>query len=174
MANDNTAGLSDIRAGVKYALIADCCQFLTLQLRVFADTGDGDRGLGTAHPSIEPGILFQQDNECFSFFLVNSEPGFRSIPTKRNFPCPPRSVDQEIAQDYARGTARRYGLGVGYDLFDSCFACQPVQTTLVTEFVGWTILGGLKERTLTPFEPIEDPPGTLNPDFLEDQPQCSR
>jgi hypothetical protein len=30
------------------------------------------------------------------------------------------------------------------------------------------VLDGLKERTLTPFEPIEDPPGTLNPDFLED------
>lgn len=167
VANDNTAGLSDIRAGIKYALIADPCHWLTFQVRVFADTGDGDRGLGTAHPSIEPGLLFQRNGEAFSFFGE-----LRAwIPIDTNTEEFPLSValggPGGTKRNYG-GPILRYGLGAGYDVYDSCCDCHPFRTTLVTEFVGWTVLDGLKERTLTPFEPIEDPPGTLNPDFLED------
>jgi hypothetical protein len=167
VANANTAGLSDLRIGLKYALIADACHWLTFQVRAFADTGDGDRGLGTAHPSIEPGLLFQHTGCGYSFFGE-----FRCwVPMDFNTEIFPLAAELGgpggTKTNYA-GPVLRFGLGAGYDIYDSCCECHPFVTTLVTEVVGWTVLEGLKERTLTPFEPIEDPPGTLNPDFLEE------
>jgi hypothetical protein len=168
VANDNTSGFSDLRAGFKYGLIAEPGNWLTFQLRVFADTGDGSRGLGTAHPAIEPAFLFQRnETDNFSFFGEVR----LWVPIDGNTEVFPLAVELGgpggTEQDYA-GPVVRYGLGAGVDLLESPCCCKPWKTTLVTEFVGWTVLDGLKERTLTPFEPIEDPPGTLNPDFLED------
>jgi hypothetical protein len=167
VANENAAGLSDVRAGFKYALIAGPDHWLTGQVRVFAPTGDGHRGLGTEHPSIEPGLLFQRNSDRLTFFgefrvWVPIDPNQEVFPLAVELGGPGGTL-----RDYA-GPVLRYGLGAGYDVFQSSCVCRPWRATLVTEFVGWTILDGLKERTLTPFEPIEDPPGTLNPDFLED------
>src|SRR5262249_47232804 len=52
--NGNHAGLGDIEFGFKGALIADCDRYLTFQLRTFTPTGDGRKGLGTEHYSLEP------------------------------------------------------------------------------------------------------------------------
>src|SRR5205823_4677207 len=55
--NPNVTGFSDINAGVKYALIADCDRYFTLQTKLYSPTGDAARGLGTRHVSAEPGFL---------------------------------------------------------------------------------------------------------------------
>ncbi|MGE0759771.1 MAG: hypothetical protein AB7O38_22330 [Pirellulaceae bacterium] len=167
VANDNTAGLSDIRVGIKHALIEGPGQWLTFQLRAFAPTGDGDKGLGTAHPSLEPALLFQRDTDRLSVFgevraWIPIDANKEEFPLSAALGGPGGTI-----RSYS-GTILRYGLGAGYDLSDSPNVDHPIVTTLVTELVGWTILDGLKERTLTPFEPIENPPGVLNPNFLEE------
>ncbi len=54
------SGISDIRAGLKLALAASTNHSLTLQLRTYFPSGDGSRGLGTHHYSIEPSLLYHQ------------------------------------------------------------------------------------------------------------------
>jgi hypothetical protein len=167
VANDNTAGLGDVRAGFKYALLAESDRWLTLQFRGYFPTGDGDRGLGTEHVSLEPGVLYQSTHDRLT--LLGE---FRTwIPvggSKEEFPLAANlGGPGGTVRNYA-GTILRYGMGTGYDFYRSHDRCTPVRATLVSEFVGWTILDGLKEHTLTPFEPIETSPGVLNPAFVEE------
>ncbi|HKB38199.1 MAG TPA: hypothetical protein VKD72_17255, partial [Gemmataceae bacterium] len=58
--NDNTSGLGDIDAGFKYAFVYNENTVLTFQFRTYTPTGDGDKGLGTEHVSLEPALLLYQ------------------------------------------------------------------------------------------------------------------
>jgi hypothetical protein len=128
--NDNTGGMGDLNVGFKRAIIADGTDFLTAQLRVYAPTGDTDRGLGNGHATIEPGILHL--GRYSDRTVVQSE--FRV--------WIPISDSQVGGQNFA-GTILRYGLGGGYDLLnmDSCSKRRRLTGTL--EAAGWTILEGL-------------------------------
>jgi hypothetical protein len=53
----SAGGIGDVRAGVKYGLVATPEQSLTVQLRAFLPTGSAVRGLGTDHASLEPAFL---------------------------------------------------------------------------------------------------------------------
>lgn len=109
--NANDAGLGDIRAGIKYALIEDCDRWLTFQLRAYFPTGDGRRGLGTEHFSIEPGLLFQRDFDGFSVF---SE--FRTwVPFGTSTQTVSDPVLGNVEFDYS-GSIVRYGAGFSYDI----------------------------------------------------------
>jgi hypothetical protein len=167
VANANEAGLSDVRAGFKYALLAGPDSWLTFQTRVFAPTGDGRKGLGTEHPSLEPALLFQRNCNRLSFFgelryWMPIDPNQEVFPLAVELGGPGGAL-----RDYG-GPVVRYGLGASYEVLRSNYACRPWWASVVTEFVGWTILDGLKERTLTPFEPILNPDGSLNLNFVED------
>jgi hypothetical protein len=105
--NANDAGLGDIRAGIKYALIEDCDRWLTFQLRGYFPTGDGRRGLGTEHFSIEPGMLFQRNFDGFSVFS--------EFKTWVPFGTSTQNVGG-VEFDYS-GSIVRYGVGFSYDLF---------------------------------------------------------
>ena len=148
--NQNSAGLGDVRSGFKYSLIESVDRLLTLQVRGYFPSGDGEKGLGTEHVSIEPGILFQRAHHRFDSFgefkawvpIGGSEETFTDG-TVRDF----------------SGTILRYGLGVSYDLYRgpcqlrNCSKCGDLpgnRLSLVNEMVGWTILDGLKFRTNTP------------------------
>jgi len=118
--NDNTAGLGDLHAGVKYAFVANPGQFLTFQFKTFAPSGDSDRGLGTNNVELEPGLLAYQrigDRLAVSGELRDWIP-----------------ID---GTDFA-GNVLRYGVGASYDLFH----LGDVLVTPVGELVGWTVLGG--------------------------------
>jgi hypothetical protein len=138
--NANTAGLSDIEAGFKYAIKACPDDYITAQLRVYTPTGDAvGRGLGTGHVSLEPGVLFFRR---FSDRLV-TEGEFKAwIPISESRVA----ARQPSAGELFSATVLRYGLGAGYDLWqgyccDDC--CTPTsRLTGVAEFVGWTMLGG--------------------------------
>lgn len=136
--NANTAGFADMMAGFKYALVACEDQYVTFQLKNYAPTGDADRGLGTNHYSIEPGLLVWQkldDNWCF-----NGE--FRYwIPVG--------------GTDFA-GSILRYGVGLSYGRPSA----DHFWITPVVEFVGWTCLDGKQTvvRQLPAFT-IEDAAG---------------
>ena len=145
--NENAAGLGDIRAGFKAALLSDDNSILTFQLRGYFPTGDGIKGLGTEHVSLEPGFLFASQANRLSTFgefrawipIGGEKETFNG--TVRNF----------------SGTVLRYGLGAGYDIYQEyCCSEQAVtnRLTAVTEVVGWTVLDGLKFRDPTPTNPV--------------------
>ena len=50
----NQDGLSDVKAGFKFAAIATEKNYHTLQLKADFPSGDASKGLGTNHYSIEP------------------------------------------------------------------------------------------------------------------------
>jgi hypothetical protein len=122
-ANVNTAGLSDITAGMKYALIASPTQYFTFQFRTYIPTGDSDSRLGTGHVSLEPGLLYFQ----------------RAGRTR---------LEGEVRQwvsvggsDFA-GNVIRYGAGLGYDVFRN--SRTNTRFTPIMEWVGWTVFDGGK------------------------------
>jgi hypothetical protein len=115
-------GLSDVDFGIKYAIVADPCQYLTTQLRVYSPSGDASKGLGTGHWSLEPGLLYYQrlsDRLVFQAELKDWIP-----------------VDGGAAS----GNILRYGFGLGYDIYQR----GNLRITPVTEMVGWTVLYGFQ------------------------------
>ena len=148
--NANSAGLSDIRAGFKYALLADHHQWLTFQLKNYLPTGDGSAGLGTEHFSIEPGLLFQSKSgrmawfgEAKAWIPIGASLGANTNPATFN------------GRPFS-GTVLRYGLGASYDLLSYGCCCDPTVATLVTEFVGWTILDGLRSNVAQTESAVND------------------
>ncbi|MEZ6134145.1 MAG: hypothetical protein R3C53_04450 [Pirellulaceae bacterium] len=129
--NDNTSGMGDLNTGFKRALYACNGQFLTAQFRIYAPTGDADRGLGTGHASLEPGLLYL--GQWSDRLAIQSE--FRV--------WVPLSDAQVTGRGNFAGTVLRYGLGGGYDLLNLDTRCQRRRLTGTFETVAWTITDGL-------------------------------
>lgn len=121
--NANTAGLGDMNAGFKFAMIAERDTYFTFQFRTYIPTGDSDRGLGTNHASVEPGLLL-----------------FRRSGRLR-WESELKHWISTGGSDFA-GNVLRYGTGLGYDLFSD--RCSNTRLTPIAEFVGWTVLDGGK------------------------------
>ena len=120
--NENTAGYADMNVGFKYALLASADQYLTLQFRTYLPTGDADRGLGTDHFSLEPGLLY---------FARPAERLILEAEFKGWVPIDGTEFAGEIL---------RYGVGGGY----IAWASPSMTITPTLEFVGWTILDGFE------------------------------
>jgi hypothetical protein len=132
--NSNESGLSDVSAGFKFAVIAQEDRTVTTQLRLYADTGDGDKGLGTEHYTIEASLLFneQLSDRTYLFGKV----------------CDWIPLD---GSDFA-GNVLLYGLGVNYVLSESCsFRVVPT-----AEILGWTFLSG---KEFVPGAGVQDASG---------------
>jgi hypothetical protein len=125
-AGNDPAGLSDIRFGFKYALIADPDRYLTTQLRIYSDSGNASRGLGTGHWSVEPSLLYyKQLNDHLEIQGQFTD----WIP---------------IAAGPEAGNVLQYGAALGYTVYNrGCFRVTPVM-----EVVGWTVLSGLESVAL--------------------------
>jgi len=118
--NDNTSGLGDIDAGFKYAFVYNENTVLTFQFRTYTPTGDGDKGLGTEHVSLEPALLLYQ-----------------RLGERANFEAELRDWIATGGSDFA-GNVIRYGVSFSYLALDSCrYRVLPV-----AEVVGWTFLSG--------------------------------
>jgi hypothetical protein len=119
--NDNTAGISDINFGFKAALIQNRCSALTFQFKTYVPTGEGDRGLGTEHVTLEPGLLFlhRLDNRT----TLEAE--------IRDF------IPVDGTDGYA-GNVLRYGLGLSRTMIDN----GRFSVTPVFETVAWSVLSG--------------------------------
>lgn len=126
--NDNSAGLADMNAGFKHALISGADSLLTAQLRVYAPTGDVSRGLGTGHASLEPGLLFMT--------RLNSE---WTLSSELRYWIPVGGTD-------FAGDVIRYGAGIQYGAEDGLFA----MVHPVVELVGWTVLEGKQAFLVAP------------------------
>jgi hypothetical protein len=119
--NPNTAGMADMNAGVKLALVAEEELVATFQLRAYAPTGDVDRGLGNGHASLEPALLI-----------------YKPLGPRWGFEGELRDWIPIDGTDFA-GNIIRYGAGLHYDLV----CTETCQIVPVAELVGWTILDGL-------------------------------
>ncbi|MBI3408965.1 MAG: hypothetical protein HY040_11495 [Planctomycetes bacterium] len=118
--NDNTAGMADMNLGFKYAFVANERRFVTFQGRIFLPTGDGDRGLGNDHVSLEPSLLYNEN--VTDRLTVYAQLG-DWIP---------------VGGSEFAGNILRYGVGASYAVVDSGrFRAAPV-----VELLGWTVLGG--------------------------------
>jgi hypothetical protein len=136
--NKNAAGLSDITAGFKLALLSDDQTAATFQLRGFAPSGDSDRGLGTNHATLEPAFLGLYR---FSDALTMEGEMRLWVP---------------VGGTFFAGNIVRYGLGVSYR--------QPLREWLsvapVAELVGWTVLDGKEAAVISPsFISVQDAAG---------------
>ncbi|MFV2007670.1 MAG: hypothetical protein ACC667_09495 [Longimicrobiales bacterium] len=131
------SGLSDIRAGFKFALVATEDRYLTFQLKAYFPTGDAGQGLGTDHTSIEPAILYHDGAaEPFKF-----EAELRLwIPTGGSS----GAGTGVTTQDNYYGSVLRYGIGLGYDLTPDA----SVRLTPVVELVAWRVLGGIGTQSM--------------------------
>jgi hypothetical protein len=118
--NESAVGFGDMNAGFKYALLCREDLVATLQLRTYLPTGDGKRGLGVEHVSLEPAVLVYSrlsDKVCLEGELRDWVP---------------------IGGTDFAGNVLRYGAGVSYDLVQT----ERVGILPVAELVGWTVLGG--------------------------------
>jgi Putative MetA-pathway of phenol degradation len=132
-------GISDVAAGFKLAAIASTNRYLTFQFQATFPSGDASSGLGTAHYSIAPSLLyFQRFSDRFTLEaeLGDSHPiGGSSCRT----PCTSTNVSGPPNQGFA-GDVFYYGFGPSYLLYRG----EHVQVAPVIELVGWTVLGGLE------------------------------
>lgn len=126
--NPNANGVGDLIAGFKYAFLFDTDRVASFQLKTYVPTGAASRGLGTDHVSIEPGLLW-----------------YERLTDKLTFEGEFRTWIPIGGTDFA-APLLRYGVGLHYDLIDSCnFKLAPV-----TEIVGWTVLGGHATAFVSP------------------------
>lgn len=122
--NSNTSGIGDIQAGFKYGLVQESDTLVTFQMKFYADNGDADRGLGTGHFSVEPGVLFLHQMDCV---VLEGELKHWS------------SID---GTDPFEGSLIQYGLGGSTSL--EPWGLPDVRP--VVELVGWTFLNGRADR----------------------------
>jgi hypothetical protein len=130
----NQAGLGDVTAGLKAALIASPSQYFTLQVKSYFPSGDASKGLGTNHFSIEPDLLYYRalsDRIAFESEIGIWHPigGSAGVASASN------STPQSFA-----GNVLSYGVGPSYQVFRS----EHVRVTPVVELVGWSVLGGFE------------------------------
>ena len=131
----NQSGLSDLRAGVKLALIAEDARFLTLQLQGNLPSGDGLKGLGVEHFSFEPALLYSQGFND----RVNLEGQFGVVL--------PTGGSDGIATttDRFSGNVLYYGIGPSVEVYRG----TAVRFAPVVELIGWRVLGGFQTSTLS-------------------------
>jgi hypothetical protein len=134
---DKAGGLSDVRAGAKYALSARPGQALTVQVRVFMPTGDSTKGLGTAHWSIEPAFLVYQElspTVAIEGQIAAWAPfgGAAGVPT--------------AADEHFAGRIFSYGIGPSVALYQT----SRLRVAPVVELVGWHVIDGFETSATNP------------------------
>jgi hypothetical protein len=66
--NDNTVGFGDMVVGARATLMDGRCTKVASVFRTYIKTGPADRGLGTGHVSLEPGMLVRHQWSQYTFF----------------------------------------------------------------------------------------------------------
>jgi hypothetical protein len=133
----NGAGISDVQAGLKFAMLASSRHYLTAQLLAYFPSGDSRSGLGTNHYSLEPALLYYQrlserfeiEGELGGWLPIGGSSG-RGTPFSQGF----------------AGNLFFYGIGPSYRLING----ERFRLAPVIEVVGWNVTGGLQTGTGTP------------------------
>jgi hypothetical protein len=133
----NGAGISDVQAGLKFAMLASSRHYLTAQLLSYFPSGDSRSGLGTNHYSVEPALLYYQ--RVSDRFAIEGELG-GWLPIGGSAGVAPIS-----SQGFA-GNLFFYGIGPSYTLING----ERFRLAPVIEVVGWNVTGGLQTGPNTP------------------------
>jgi hypothetical protein len=137
-------GIGDIRAGVKLGLVASDSRALTFQFRSFFPSGDSEKGLGTAHPSLEFSLFYSDRvGERVSF---GAEIGtWYAVDGSSASPEEPEAGGGrgKPGDGHWSGSVLRWGAGAGVDLV----ARPGFEFAPVVELVGWQVLGGFEAVT---------------------------
>jgi hypothetical protein len=133
----NGAGISDVQAGLKFAMLASSRHYLTGQLLSYFPSGDSRSGLGTNHYSVEPALLYYQ--RVSDRFALEGELG-GWLPIGGSAGVAPVS-----SQGFA-GNLFFYGIGPSYTLING----ERFRLAPVLEVVGWNVTGGLQTGPNTP------------------------
>jgi hypothetical protein len=134
----NGAGISDVQAGLKFAVLASSRHYLTAQLLSYFPSGSAPHGLGTNHYSLEPALLYYQ--RLSDRFEIEGELG-GWLPIAGSAGVPTTS-----SQGFA-GNLFFYGIGPSYKLING----ERFRLAPVIELVGWNVTGG--QQTGTPSSP---------------------
>lgn len=127
---DNQSGISDVRAGLKFAVVAGESQYLTFQLKAAFPSGDSKQGLGTNHYAIEPMLLYYQSLSRRA--AIEAQFG-DTHPLSGSAPVPTLTGSGTFS-----GDVMTYGLGPSFRVVDRpSFSLAPV-----VELVGWHVFGG--------------------------------
>jgi hypothetical protein len=133
----NGSGISDVQAGLKFAMLASSRHYLTAQLLSYFPSGDSRSGLGTNHYSVEPALLYYQ--RVSDRFTIEGELG-GWLPIGGSAGVTPVS-----SQGFA-GNVFFYGIGPSYTLING----ERFRLAPVIEVVGWNVTGGLQTGPNTP------------------------
>jgi hypothetical protein len=126
--NSNEAGFSNLLAGLKYAVVANPCQYLTFQFVTSTPTADTERGLGNDLVGLEPGILW-----------------YRQLTDRLAFSAELRDWIPIGGTDFA-GNILRSGGAISYLAINGCnFRVIPIG-----EVVSWTVLSGKQLAVANP------------------------
>jgi hypothetical protein len=118
--NSDNSGFGDLQVGFKWAFLYEPGQVMSLQVRNYIPTGEPQSGLGTAHYSIEPSLLYygkwSDRLEVQGQFDVWVPIG---------------------GSDFA-GNILEYGFGAAYCVWGN----DRIRVKPVAEMLGWTVLSG--------------------------------
>ena len=132
----NQSGLSDVTAGLKFAVVASEGTYVTFQFMSYFPTGDSSQGLGTNHYSIEPSLLLY--HRLSSRFMLEGELGdWHPIGGSAGVPT--------AGSEGFAGDIFFYGIGPSYRLYSG----NRVQVAPVVELVGWHVLSGFQTQPVT-------------------------
>lgn len=131
----SSAGVSDVEAGVKFAMLEKRKTYLSAQVKAYFPSGQSVQGLGTGHYSIEPAILYY--GRMSERFELEGEVG-GWVPIGGS-----KGVDPSTNTEFA-GNIFFYGIGPSYRLIDG----EKFKLSPIVEFVGWNVTSG--EQTGTP------------------------
>jgi hypothetical protein len=132
----NQAGLSDVMAGLKFAAVASEGTYLTFQFKSYFPSGDGSKGLGTNHYSIEPSLLLYQ--KLSSRFTLEGQVGdWHPIGGSAGVPI--------TGSEGFAGDVFFYGIGPSYKLYRG----NHIGVAPVVEVFGWHVLGGFQTQPVT-------------------------
>jgi hypothetical protein len=125
----NGAGISDVQAGLKFAMLASSRHYLTAQLLSYFPSGDSRSGLGTNHFSVEPALLYYQ--RLSERFEIEGELGGW-------LPIGGSSGQVTGSSQGFAGNLFFYGIGPSYTLING----ERLRLAPVIELVGWNVTGG--------------------------------
>ncbi len=141
------SGLGDLRLGAKFGLVAESDRAWTLQIRTYLPTGKADKGLGTDHASIEPGLLYYREltkrlsveTELRYWIPLSGSPDpFTVVDGSRVLRVVPEGTEDPATDDDFAGEVVRFGVGAAYEFsLPSKISLAPV-----VELVGWRVLDG--------------------------------
>ena len=135
------SGISDVQAGLKFGTIASETRNLTFQLRADFPSGNGSKGFGTGHSSLEPMALFYQ--KLSDRTAVEAEMG-DSHPIGGTF----YHASVASAGQKFDGDVMTYGVGPSYQ----AVVRDRYRIAPVLELVGWHVFGGLQTNSANQVE----------------------